>query len=371
MTTLNHQDLKDVLLVTGVALECAEIDELRRQVLRCLERMFRCDHNCAFALARSSFNELDLEGVIGHGADPHFLVQYIQHFHRLDPYYTGLPFIPPVVTIDEVIPFRKLVRSEYYNDFLRPQSTHYQMCLQLRSGNRLLGELRLGRPRHARNFSARDKAKAELIVRYLVKVLEEKFSAEQSRYLSELFALVSKQLSYKGIMFLDASLEPLYMDEEAQRIISFLAAEKAHRPGSRQFLPPELYSHLEEMRKSAAEGKPSDFHERRFVLTMGEGSRRLSILLRPVKPWNRPIAFLVCMEPEVHEVSLDHRLGRLGLTRRERELVNLLCLGLENLEIADRLCISNRTVENHLRSIYAKTGVRNRTSLVHKVMTLN
>ena len=369
MTTLSHRDLKDVLLVTGVALECSDIDELRRQVIHCLESIFRCNDNCAFALATSTFKELDFEGVIGQG-EHQALVQYIQHFHRLDPYYKELAFLPPVVTIDEIIPFRELVRSEYYNNFLRPQSTHYQMCLQLKSGNRLLGELRLGRPQHERNFSSRDKAKAELMACYLVRVLEEKLIVEQSRYVSELFASVAKDLPYKGLMFLDASLEPLYMDEDAQRIISSMHTEKSHQQESGQFLPTELYRQCEELKKIVVEENPSDLYERQFVINIREGSQQPPILVRLVKPWNKPIAFLVCIEPVIQEISLKQRLDKLDLTKRERELVDLLCLGLENLEIADKLCISNRTVENHLRSIYAKVGVRNRTSLVHRVMTL-
>ena len=50
-----------------------------------------------------------------------------------------------------------------------------------------------------------------------------------------------------------------------------------------------------------------------------------------------------------------------SLTPRERELLPLICLGLDNKQIAQRLYLSVRTVENHLASIYAKLGVRSRT----------
>lgn len=39
--------------------------------------------------------------------------------------------------------------------------------------------------------------------------------------------------------------------------------------------------------------------------------------------------------------------------------------GLDNREIGKRLFISPKTVKNHLTSIYAKTGTRNRVQLAN------
>jgi DNA-binding CsgD family transcriptional regulator len=48
---------------------------------------------------------------------------------------------------------------------------------------------------------------------------------------------------------------------------------------------------------------------------------------------------------------------RFGISDRELEVVSALLQGLGNAEIADRLYISPRTVENHLYKIYQKTGM--------------
>lgn len=45
------------------------------------------------------------------------------------------------------------------------------------------------------------------------------------------------------------------------------------------------------------------------------------------------------------------------LTRRESEIAELFAWGASKKEIAERLFISERTVENHARNIYEKTGV--------------
>ncbi|SCE93744.1 AAA ATPase domain-containing protein [Micromonospora viridifaciens] len=51
------------------------------------------------------------------------------------------------------------------------------------------------------------------------------------------------------------------------------------------------------------------------------------------------------------------------LTRREREVCELATTGLSNADIAERLVLSVRTVENHLQRAYEKLGVRQRSDL--------
>jgi DNA-binding NarL/FixJ family response regulator len=53
-----------------------------------------------------------------------------------------------------------------------------------------------------------------------------------------------------------------------------------------------------------------------------------------------------------------------SLTPREREVIELVCEGLRNKEVTDRLHISLATVSHHLTSIYRKLDVNDRTSLV-------
>jgi DNA-binding NarL/FixJ family response regulator len=52
-----------------------------------------------------------------------------------------------------------------------------------------------------------------------------------------------------------------------------------------------------------------------------------------------------------------------GLSTREAEVLNLLVLGLTNPEIAERLCVSPRTVESHRAGVQRKLGVRTRAEL--------
>jgi len=50
------------------------------------------------------------------------------------------------------------------------------------------------------------------------------------------------------------------------------------------------------------------------------------------------------------------------LTNRELEVLALVSKGRRNWEIAQELCISEATVENHLHNIFGKLGVSSRTA---------
>ena len=51
------------------------------------------------------------------------------------------------------------------------------------------------------------------------------------------------------------------------------------------------------------------------------------------------------------------------LTRREREIADLVATGLSNREVADRLFISKRTVDAHVEHIFGKLGISSRVQL--------
>jgi DNA-binding NarL/FixJ family response regulator len=54
-------------------------------------------------------------------------------------------------------------------------------------------------------------------------------------------------------------------------------------------------------------------------------------------------------------------LSRNPPSTRESEILKLVAQGMNNLEIADKLCISRNTVRNHVISLLEKLGTRDRT----------
>ena len=81
------------------------------------------------------------------------------------------------------------------------------------------------------------------------------------------------------------------------------------------------------------------------------GSRRVAVIVEPAHPAR--------ISPLLMSVY--------GLTEREQDVTRLVLQGNSTAEIAERLVVSAHTVQQHLKSVFDKTGVRSRRDLVGKV----
>jgi DNA-binding CsgD family transcriptional regulator len=81
------------------------------------------------------------------------------------------------------------------------------------------------------------------------------------------------------------------------------------------------------------------------------GPRRVAVIVEPAHPAR--IAPLL--------------MSAYGLTEREQDVTRLVLQGNSTAETAERLVVSTHTVQQHLKSIFDKTGVRSRRDLVAKV----
>lgn len=69
------------------------------------------------------------------------------------------------------------------------------------------------------------------------------------------------------------------------------------------------------------------------------------------------------------ETMLSQFSSRYDISKRESEVVRLICKGLSNQEISEALFISLQTVKDHTHRIFVKTGVKNRVQLANLMRT--
>jgi DNA-binding CsgD family transcriptional regulator len=84
---------------------------------------------------------------------------------------------------------------------------------------------------------------------------------------------------------------------------------------------------------------------------VADGTRRVAVIVEPAHPAR--------ISPLL--------MSAYGLTQREQEVTRLVLQGNSTTQIAERLVVSPHTVQQHLKRVFEKTGVRSRRDLVGKV----
>jgi DNA-binding CsgD family transcriptional regulator len=84
---------------------------------------------------------------------------------------------------------------------------------------------------------------------------------------------------------------------------------------------------------------------------VGDGRRRVAVIIEPAHP-ARITSLLM---------------AAYGLTEREQDVTRLVLQGNSTVEIAARLAVQAQTVQQHLKSIFDKTGVHSRRELTGKI----
>lgn len=363
---MTSSDLKDVLQVSGTALEIKEPDEQLSQVLCLLESIFKTGNNNFYFAANGSQN-LNLNRVVSRGIDRNYFPKFKQYYYKMDPFYRALSLNSPPTVIVRDHSQNKGRLTEYYNDFLKPQSIHYQMSIYLRSKRRFLGVLGLYRPRNAEQFSPQDQVKANLLAPYLAGALENAITAEQKIKQEGILDYISARLPYKGVIVLDEALEPIYCNQHAARVFSFPNHPPKEPETALPPLPKEIYSHCGNLLKVDSGINGSEPPPKQACLSCLVNGERLRFHLRLMTDRQVSPLYLICFARQGGEPDLVDRIKQYDLSRRQMEVACLLSQGLTNKEIGSELFISPYTVENHLKAIYEKMKVKNRTELTYRL----
>lgn len=89
---------------------------------------------------------------------------------------------------------------------------------------------------------------------------------------------------------------------------------------------------------------------------------RYKILLTQLKTEDN--SKIVCDADNEKKKEFETLLGE--LTEREKSIFLLMIGGYTNMQIADKLCLSNGTVKNYISVIYEKLGTKERNVLILK-----
>lgn len=183
----------------------------------------------------------------------------------------------------------------------------------------------------------------------------------------------SARYSGPGILILSPLRQPLYVTQEAQRLLVLLN-ETANDPSVIGFLPPAIHRLCDEILSRTAQqpsknGDPVPLQHR-------ARTEQTSILLRGYGiregDETQPSRLLILLETTMQESSVRnrHETTQYHLTDRQRAIVEGLTHGLTNKEIAATLQLSTHTVKEYIRQLMMKVNATSRTGIVARIAGL-
>jgi len=168
-------------------------------------------------------------------------------------------------------------------------------------------------------------------------------------------AEIIKQRSTPGILIFDQKPTLIYSNKEALRLISDL---------------PDLYETVWTVcsQMNAAGGILEPCDETKCTVYQSSSSSPFSIrtfmLGEPDNNHRGRILVLIEKVMKKREINVKKAGIKFLISKRELEVLTLICEGLTNRDISDELFISEQTVKDHVRHIMRKVGVKSRSSLM-------
>jgi two-component system, NarL family, response regulator LiaR len=79
---------------------------------------------------------------------------------------------------------------------------------------------------------------------------------------------------------------------------------------------------------------------------------------------------IIVTVPQQEFVFNEEMMKKLGISKRELDVLELIATGLSNQEIADKLFVSLNTVKTHSSNLFIKLDVKRRTQAIQKAKEL-
>ena len=299
--------------------------------------------------------------------DPEFEQRYHAYYHNLNPYgHVADPdeylrnWRPTVLTDAHRFPRETLVKSEYYNDFMRPQDAHSVLFIRLVADDPYVSVININRSLARGVFTPQDRDQALGLQSHLIRAFEitRKLSeahAERGSFLEAMHRLPTAlfALSDGRIYFANHAAETLLRTHPSLRVV-----------GGRLSTNDPTVTHRLAAQIDMA-GVNASALRRGGTVTIPpiNGSAPLTVNINPLRLEDASVftggaSVLVSIDagPAQTLASL--------LSRRERDCMRLIAQGNSDLEISVIMGVSHTTVISHVQNAKRKLGAKSRAQAI-------
>ena len=313
------------------------------------------------------------------GKDPSYVKAYNEHFATVSPFFGDWSHERwregVIERSAEVCPDRLLLRTEYYNDWLRPQRIHHLARGVVAREGQASWVLSFGRPKGSGSFTAQEMAVFGAIRPGLRGALQLRHHLLVARSERDAASAAFDALRI-GVIFLDAGDSPIRINSRAQAILDAADGLKVERG----MLSASCSTDTARLRRLIGQARDTT---RQAIHTGGgtvalnrpSGCEPLHAVVIPL-PRNHfssgcrvAVSVVFVMERE-RDSPVDHQVLRslYGLTDAEAAVVEGLVRGLALRQIAAERRASIHTVRTQMKSVLSKTGAGRQAELVRQIL---
>ncbi len=354
---------------------CESLPELQSVMYRGISKLVGCDSGVCFDSTSTSLGWRFVRGQ-PFGVRDADLRSWCQDYQARDPFVLQLSRLfrrggKRIFTSSDLRARMNYEDDAFYNEFLKPQSIYHVMTIGLDKTNLPNGVPggMIGLHRSDRNmpFSEMDVVRIAALLPFYVQAMQRVQIKDMTMERQSIVEVLSRESPLRGIMILDQDCAPTYVDKEASDLLGLPKPMNTYVP---EMLSREITRDIQAACKdlldqhSAGNRAPN---RRSVLFTTRSGKKIVCRIHARTEETGQP-HFIVCFLSESEDVD-QSAAKRFNLTMRETEVVHLIVKGMTNPQIAKVLNISVRTVQNHLRAIYDKVRVHNRTGLAATLLS--
>jgi DNA-binding CsgD family transcriptional regulator/PAS domain-containing protein len=308
--------------------------------------------------------------------DPQMTHLYNAHFAACNPlnnvrdphaYWRG--WRPRILLDEEWMPKEELLRTEFYNDFLRPQDIHTAMMIRVAQHPPEVCVINVNRPVERGPYSRRELETAERLHPHLIRAFR------LSQAFAELHGLgadLTEALDSApdGVFLLEDTGHVRYANRAAERAVG-PTAPLAVVHGRLSAKDPAVARRLAGLIAAAGSSDPSTRRAGELTFAPCAGGAPLTATVAPQRSGplavfgEKPCVVVCVRDPNgAAVVPPDALRDRYGFTAAEARVALAIGEGMTPRQVAERLGVSFNTVRHQLQSVYEKAGINRQAELV-------
>ena len=311
--------------------------------------------------------------------DPAAMQQYVSHYASVNVISHHCDAVFPDGTVRYghlAISDREFEKTEFYNDFFRPNNMHHTFGIKVPLGDLPPVYMSCQRPKAAEPFAGREGLVYETLMPHLQRalMLYIQFTQTQSKVLGLESALDSLGHAVFG---LDRAGRIILSNRQAEAIVQAATAIRLDRGRLVSVFPEQNHRLQKCLSDAVAVGAGMGLSPGRSLLLYGKSRKSpLRITATPFTsslPGNSAqlAALVFVSDPASSPQSKAAILTALyALTPMEARVADLLLTGMEVRTVANTLSVSVETARFHTKRVLTKTGTRRQAELMRLMLSL-